>query len=533
MSFVGKLYGFQEKAAEFMLDRGKVLVAYEMGLGKTPITIYVIETLIDEGLVSSGLIVTPASLKYQWERQINKFAPDATVIVIDGSPKKREALYSDALSGEYDYIILNYEQIVNDWDKVKHLPRDFVVCDEVTAIKSFKSKRARRVKRLQAPYLFGLSGQPIENKPEEAYSIMQWVDEDVLGRFDLFDRTFIVRNAFGGVMRYRNLPTFRKKMVEAMVRKVRTDPDVRDQLPKVAEESHLIEFDRAGATLYKHMARDLQADLAEAMGKMGSFDLFSHYSPNQPGGSKAEMAMRGKIMSKLTCLRMLCDHPELLAISARLYDASQVGGTGVKGGSAYAYELQAGARLKPAIQAPKFKECMALVTDILAADPASKVVLFSFFKPTLRMLQVALAVDDIGSVQFTGDMNAKAKDKAKQTFQDDPKVRVFLSSDAGGYGVDLPEANYLINYDLPWSAGKLDQRNARIVRLSSEWEAVTVINLLMRGSIEERQYALLEQKRMIASAFIDGKGFDSKGRLNLDLATLTDFLSLSTVGATA
>lgn len=525
--FLGTLKGFQEEAYEFMVERGRVLVAYEMGLGKTVITIAALEHLFEESLISSGLIIVPSSLKYQWMHQINKFTDGATVLVVDGDPDTRSVQYKAAMSGEFDYIILNYEQVLNDWARVRQLPRDFVVCDEVTAIKSFKAKRAQKVKKLQAPYLFGLSGQPIENKPEEAYSIMQWIDPEVLGRFDLFDRTFIVRNSYGAVQRYRNLPTFRKKMTEAMVRKRRTDADVRDQLPRVAEESHLITFDAPGASLYRTMVKDLLEDLAQAQQMFGGFDLFQHYSSQGMDTNPAMLRMRGEIMSKLTCLRMLCDHPQLLRASAALYGRQRAAGTGVAGGSKYAWKLKQAGRLEKLVKAPKMADTIETITEILTGE-ASKVVLFSFFKPTLGYLQRALA-SKTKAVQFTGDMTAQERDRAKLTFEQDPATRLFLSSDAGGYGVDLPNANYLINYDLPWSAGKLDQRNARIVRLSSEFEAVTVVNKLMAGSVEERQYEMLAQKRKIASAFMDGRGYDAKGRLDLNLASLTEFLQNSAV----
>ena len=134
-----------------------------------------------------------------------------------------------------------------------------------------------------------------------------------------------------------------------------------------------------------------------------------------------------------------------------------------------------------------------------------------------------------GSVLFTGDLNAKERHEVKKEFQDDPRIRVFLSSDAGGVGVDLPQANYLCNYDLPWSAGKMDQRNARIIRLSSEWEFITLLNFMVKGSIEERQYAMLEQKRAIASAVVDGTGINVKGQLELSLSTLSEFIGATSL----
>ena len=515
MSFTGKLFPFQEHARKVMLANHRVLVAYEMGLGKTVIVIAVAEELLEAGEVRTVLVVTPSSLKYQWKRMIAQFTDGATVKVIDGTPARRQQQYSDAVAEEYDYIILNYEQVVRDWPFVKNLPYDAVVVDEVTAIKSFRAKRTRRIKKLQAEYKFGLSGQPVENRPEEVYSIMEWIEPGLLGRFDTFDTTFIKRNHWGGVRYYKNLPTLHRKLSQSMVRKRRDDPDVRDQLPSVTEQILPVEFDLPGARLYHLMADELLMELANYTATYGGsgFDLLKHYGVAGPATGD-EMMARGRIMSKLTALRMHCDNPHLLKESA------------AKGSSQYAVELSDRGLLQPLVAMPKFGECLVLINEILDSNPANKICIFSFFKGNLRYLAETYPHQ---SVQFHGEMDAKAKDAAKTKFQTDPTVRLFLSSDAGGYGVDLPEANYLINYNLPWSAGKLDQRNARIVRLSSAWESVTLLNLLMQGSVEERMYDLLVQKRAIASAVVDGQGIDRKGNLSLDLKSLTEFLQSSTV----
>lgn len=516
MAFKGTLFPFQEEAVKAMLDIAHLLVAFEMGLGKTVITVAVIEDLLERSEVATGLVIVPSSLKYQWKRMIDQFTTGATVLVIDGDPETRRKQYAQAQTGTWDYVICNYEQIVNDWLQVKKIPMDYVVVDECTAIKSFRAKRARRIKKLQPPYRFGLSGQPLENKPEEVYSIMEWIEPDHLGRFDTFDRSFIVRNAWGKPLRYRNLPTLHHRLSNRMVRKRRDDPEVRDQLPKVTEQVVLVDFDTVGATLYRLITNELLAEMAEFLAEYGGshgFDILRHYGVAGPADSD-EMVARGRIMSKLTALRMLCDSPTLLHESAK------------PGGSQYAAELEERGLLRGLDQSPKLKEFLGYNEEILEANPRNKSVVFSFFKGNLHRLH---EVYNSRSVLFTGDMNAKQKDTAKTRFQTQPDVRVFLSSDAGGYGVDLPEANYLANYDLPWSAGKLDQRNARIVRLSSTWESVSVTSFLMRGSIEERMHDLLVQKKAIASAVVDGLGIGKKGDLSLDLASLTDFLQNSTV----
>ena len=515
--FIGELRPFQQEAVEQLLDKQCLLLALHLGLGKTVCSIAAIEKLFEEEKITKALIICTASLKFQWQREIDKFAPNSKVLVIDGSPKERLEQYGQV--SNYDYVIITYEQLINDWLQIKNLPVEVVVADECVAIKNPKTKRARRLKRLTPEYRFGLTGQPIENRPEELFSIMQWVDPKVLGRFDIFDRTYIVRNGFGGVQRYKNLPTLREKMSEAMYRKTREE--VASQLPALSEETLLIDFDSSSAVLYRHIVRALLADLAEASSQLGtSFNLYSHYQ----GESEEENYWRGQIMSKMTCLRMLCDHPQLLKISADKFD-----NTDILGGSTYANQLAHEGRLSKITSSPKFDEAISLCKQIFTESPTNKLVLFSFFKPTLSLLQEKLSEEGYQTVQFHGGMNAKDRDKNKLLFQNSPEVKAFLSSDAGGVGIDLPQANYSINFDLPWSSGKLTQRNGRIDRISSEFSNITIINLLIKGSLEERQYEMLTQKAKISAAWLDGKGLDTKGGIILDLKTLTEFLKNSTV----
>ncbi len=525
MPFKGELRPFQIEGFERMLKRKHVLLAYDMGLGKTTISIAAIEDLLDKGAVERGLVISPASLKYQWQDKIDEFTGGAaTVQVIDGTPTQRLEQYGKIREAEY--IILSYEQVVNDWKTVRKLPADFIVVDECAAIKNFKPKRSKRIKRLRkAEYLFGLTGQPVEDRPEEIYSILQWIDPDVLGRWDIFDSLFIERNQHGWITGGTNLHDLHRRLQDVMVRKRQDDEDVKDQLPEVMPpKTYYIDFDPRGARLYRHIVSDLISDLDVAAQRFGSFDLSAYYS----GTDQAQDALRGAIMSKLSCLRMLCDHPDLLRLSAQRHADPTL-----RKGSVYAAHLNQHGLLTHLGQYPKFKEACSVVGSILEASPKNKVVLFSYFKPTLTWLkqeiESARAAPRGQAVLFTGDMTAKEKEVARQKFETDPEVRVFLSSDAGGQGVDLPSANYLINYDLPWSAGKLDQRNSRIIRLSSKHKKVMFINLLMRGSIEQRQVDIHNSKQRISDAIVDGKGIDQQGGLKLDISTLRQFLINSRV----
>lgn len=493
-----------------MIDRGQVLLAMVMGAGKTPTTLSAMESLFEMKEIDRAIVVVPSSLKYQWLREIKKFTT-SRAIVINGTPKEREPLWRMAHSVQY--TIVNPELLLKDEAYFKKVGFDAMIIDEATIIKSFSAKRSRLIKKLgkTCPYRFALTGQPIENRPEELFSIMQFVDPNILGRFDIFDNTFIVRDSYGRPVRYRNLQLLNKTISDVMVR--RTREDIQDQLPRVIHQVLPIEFDAVGAKAYRMIAGDLLKELQSAISQLGrGFDLWRHYNGGQ--GSEAQ----GQVMSRLTVLRMLCDNPQLVFDSADNYlDPTK------SDGSEYATHVIAHGWLSKTSGTPKLDAVLSYITEVLNEDPTNKVVLFSFFKKNLRLIQEATkGLTD--SVLFMGGMDAGERDVAKQKFQTDDNVRLFLSSDAGGYGVDLPQANYLISYDLPWSAGKLDQREARIIRLSSTHPHVTVVSFVMKGSIEERQYEMLMQKRGINSAFID-KGYDSQGKFDLSIGTLSDFLA--------
>lgn len=506
------LYSHQTEAVDRLLDRKSLLLAHDMGLGKTITTIAAVEELIDSGEAEQILVICPASVKWQWEKQIKKVTDGALVKVIHGSKNERWAQYRIIRRGEVEYTIMNYEQVVSDWDTLRHFAWDAVVCDEITYIKSPAAKRTRHVQRIKSPYRFGLTGQPIENRPEELFHIMKWVDPDVLGQAGVFDKTFVVRNSFGGVKHYKNLKVLREIMGEAMHRKKRSDPDVKANMPKIVNVEYEIDFDAATKKVYDQIVKELIGTLRGAS-QYSSWNVLDHYS-----GSEGSW-MNGEVMPRLMALRMLCNHPDLLTISAANFDDPDS-----QAGSAYASKLRAAGLIgQTGKGSPKLRATVEVIEEILTADPSNKIVLFSFFKPMLALIGEQLERKGYGHEYFTGDFTTKEREAARDRFSDDNKCRVLLSSDAGGIGVDLPAANYLISYDLPWSAGKLKQREARIDRISSEWDEITLIKLVMKDSIEEWMLDVLNEKIAVGSAWIDGE-YDKQGNFELTAKGLCDFL---------
>lgn len=532
--FTGTLLPYQEEAVERMVSTRKILVAYDLGLGKTVITLAACERLMeDDPLAGPVLVVALASLKYQWAKEVGKFT-NSRALVIDGTKAQRQKQILE--SPGYDYLITNYETVVNDWDEIAFLNFNTIVIDEATAIKSFRSKRSRRVKELarSVDTRFALTGTPIENgRPEEIFSIMQAVDGRLLGRFDHFDATFIVRNYFGGVDRYRNLDRLHDRLSRNLIRKTQNDPDVAPYMPdSIHRDPEIVKMDKKVRPLYRETAFQLMEGLEEAIGAFGSgWSLSSHYGFNAPNAPGTEEM--GRLMGKVTLLRQLCSHPELVIESADKFEANYRQALDSDeamrgGGSLTAWELlqEDGVReILASAKVPKLELLDRIVKDHLATDDSAKVVVFTSFLTTADLIH-----DRLGGVTYSGKMNAKEKESAKVQFQTDPETRVLVSTDAGGYGVDLPQANLLINYDLPWSAGAAVQRNGRIKRASSRWPTVVIQDLLVEDSIEIRQYDLLNQKTAVASAVVDGRGINDKGGIDFSAGSLLEHLKV-TVGA--
>lgn len=532
MTFTGSLLPYQHDAVESMVARRKMLVAYDLGLGKTVITIAACERLRAAGLLQGPvLVVALASLKYQWGKEITKFS-DSGVEVIDGTKTQRQAQIRKAVNWEFngiDYVVTNYESVVNDFSFISDIPIGALVMDEATAIKSFRSKRSKKIKDLsrKVDIRFALTGTPVENgRPEEIYSIMQAVDGRLLGRFDLFDQTFIVRNQWGSPERYRNLDVLHNRLSQNLIRKTQTDEDVAPYLPDtIHRDPVLIAMDRGLRAVYNQVGQDLIEDLEEAVSSFGSnWSLAAHYG--QAASNQPPSEMMGTLMSRITLLRQLCSHPELVIESATKfeqgYEAALAGDGVIRGGSALAHELLLDDDIRTRVEKAKVKKLELLenlVRDHLDTDEDAKVVIFTTFLLTSDLIQQRL-----GGVTYSGRMNAKEKEAAKVQFQTDPATRILISTDAGGYGVDLPQANLLVNYDLPWSAGKAVQRNGRIRRASSRWPAVVIQDLLMDSSIEVRQFDLLYQKKSVASAVVDGKGINDRGGIDFSAGSLLTHL---------
>lgn len=485
------------------------------------------ESLLEDKKINCCLIVCPASLKYQWAQKIAEFTdlpkkerkvgketitvPATDCFILDGDKTKREEIYGiiTAAGWRPHYIILGYDNILVDYSWVRKIKAQMVVLDEATAIKSFKAQRSKRIKKLlKSDYRLALTGTPVENRPDELFSIMQWVDETVLGRFDLFDRAYVNRNQYGWVVSYKNLPTLKGRLDPAVARRTADDEFVKDFMPQLKEEILLVRADQATNDMYVQIAGDMLAE-------MDKLTLYSDFNISEYYQGQDESQPSGKLMAMYTCLEMLTNHPDLIIWSGMQYKKERAGG------SKYAYELWQSDALDELTESPKLAR---LYYDITQAD--DKLLVYSKYKYMLQIIHVGLtSLYGISAVQHHGSMSPVKKTEAIAKFRNDDNCKVFLSSHSGAYGLDMNMTDLLINYDLPWSAGRLDQINSRHRRRSSTFDTVSVRNLVMQNTFEERRVRVLDRKRKIGSAILDGHGANAQGKIILEGDSLREHLT--------
>ncbi|MBY0523938.1 MAG: DEAD/DEAH box helicase [Gemmataceae bacterium] len=436
------LYPYQMRGALFAAYRGRCILGDDMGLGKTVQTMAAVELLVRERGIERVLVVAPASVKYQWETEIRKFT-DRSVQVIEGATKVRKAQYSQPTF----YRLINYEIILKDLDELNAWQPDVIVLDEAQRIKDWEAKISRAVKKLRSRYALVLTGTPLENKLEELYSIVQFVDDRRLGPAFQFLNDHRVLDDKGKLLGYRNLDKLREKLEPILLR--RTRAEVLTQLPARTDNIVYVELSDAQRAPYLEQ----QTTLARLVGKKFLSDVD-----------------RRRIMGCITNMRMLCD-------STFLFD-------------------------KQTNVSPKLEEFAELLGDLLGAGP-HKAVVFSQWQVMLAKTSELLDTLKIGHTVLHGSIPSKDRRALLERFREDPDCRVFLSTDAGGTGLNLQAADTVINLEVPWNPAVLEQRIARVHRMGQH-RPVQVFNLVTRGTIEERVLKTLELKKSLFDGVFAG-----------------------------
>jgi superfamily II DNA or RNA helicase len=462
-----RLYPYQVDGVAFLCSRGRALLADDMGLGKTAQAIAALSRLQRSDGVRRTLVVCPASLKHQWQREILRclaLGPEDVTIV--GGPR---AVRRAAYDAGPQVLITSYELARADEAQLDGYGPDLLVLDEAQRIKNWRTLTAAAAKRIRSRFAFVLTGTPLENRLDDLYSLMQVIDPHLLGPLWRFNQDFTRLDARGRVSGYHNLGELRRRLAPVMLRRRKEDV-LRELPPRIVNR------------VVVPMTEEQRAVHDEAEGQVARLLARLKKRPLTPQEEK-------HLLRAFQRMRMACDAEAL------------VGG--------------------PSREAPKLGELRVLLDEI-CVQGGRKVVVFSEWE---RMQSLAAGVCEglgLGHVRLHGGVPAGARGKLIDRFREDPTCKVFLSTDAGGVGINLQAASHLVNLDLPWNPAVLAQRIGRIHRLGQS-EPANVVLLVSEASFEERMEVGLGAKRALFAAAVGDSDAEEIERSSLATRIATIF----------
>lgn len=440
--FKGKLYSEQISGAEFLANKKKSLLAWEQGTGKTVISIATSDKLAELDKAAKVLVLCPTSFSWQWVDEIEEFTTMRPVWV---TAKNKESRAYEVKDNEI--WVVGWHLFRNDYKKIKDVEWDIVVADEAQEFASPRSKTRKLMlalnRQVDPTYRWALTGTAINRKLEDLHSIMYWVDKEFLPPWPKFEEQHIVRNDFGTITDYKNLKALHKHLPHRV--SVKTHKDMEGKLPKILPK--VVRLPKSKE--YKEIETrflELAEDYVDQIKVDGQGNLIT------PRRSK------------------------------ELGDVWQ--------------------DLRRGLAGPKLDFAAKEARDVLGENPNNRYVLFSFYKDPLYEMESIFQEMEVPCWKFTGDESQEEKRANVHSFRDDGGV--LLASDAGHKGLNLPFANYLAHLDVPFSFGRLDQRNKRITRRSSTFGSVVVTYILIEDSMEEYYMQLVKNQEDLHNAVFHG-----------------------------
>lgn len=474
------LYPFQLIGASFAYNRGRALICDEVGLGKSVQFLGAARLFIKDKVVKHSLIICPASLKYQWKSEVEKFT-NYTAIVVDGSLMKRKTSYEKCLN--YNFTIINHETVRNDLELLKGLKFDLIGLDEAHKIKNRQAKTTKAIYQLDAPFKIGLTGTPMQNRPEELYSLFKWIDPTVLGKVADFTKRYIVTgNKFGRrfvTIGYRNLGELREKIAPYMIRRLKKD--VTTDLPEIIYQPTYIEKTPAQGKVEDLIRIDLTALSQEI--QEWSQKVKGHMDQQTGTYVQPEHPRSAEIPGLLNTLISVSDTPELLRMSdsRRLLHYAEV--------------------LGETVRSPKLEALVEIASSKLEAGH-NKIVVFTQFT---RMQKLAVdKLSEIGKCEIlNGSLKPFERQAAIDRFHWQEDTHFLVMTDAGSEGINAQFADTLIHIDCPWNPARIIQRNGRIHRIGSKHKQVQIIYLITKDSIDEVVQNVLKNKLQLSEELIE------------------------------
>jgi len=435
-------------------------LADDMGTGKTIQTLVFLQSLVSRGQTSaSSLIVMPRSLIFNWQREIARWTPELRVLVhTDHGRADTTAAFANA-----DLVLTTYGTLLRDHDLLATYQFSYVVLDEAQTIKNPVSQTARAVRALRSEHRLTLSGTPVENSIMELWSQFAFLNPGMLGSLDHFRTEFATPIERDGDAHAAQLL---RRMVNPCILR-RTKDQVAPDLPARNERILYCAMEAAQHKLYQRYRDQYRAQLLSLIDDHGMNDS------------------RMKVLEGLLRLRQICNHPRLVESTFR-------------GRSA------------------KFEQLLETLA-ILQAE-GHKALIFSQFVQMLTILREHLDQQNVSYTYLDGKTQNRAA--VVDRFQTDPHVHFFLISlKAGGVGLNLTAADYVIHIDPWWNPAVEQQATDRTHRIGQE-KPVFIYKLIVRESVEEKMVHLQERKRALADSIITSEQGIVKALTRDDVADL-------------
>ncbi len=426
------------------------ILADDMGLGKTiQVLAYLLslkertaaEYASDSIQHAANLLVVPKSLVVNWQRESEKFTPALHFLEYTGHFRtKNTAVFND-----YDVIITTYGTLLRDIDLLRHYEFDHAILDESQSIKNPLAKSAKAARLLNARHRLVMTGTPVENNTYELWSQFAFINPGLLGNLDYFKKEFAA--PIERVQDEETAATLRKLVYPFILR--RTKEQVAPELPPRTERIIYTDMDPAQKKLYIQTRERYRAELLGLIESEGMDDA------------------RFKILEGLLRLRQIAIHPSLV-------EPTYHG------------------------EAPKF-EILFETLETLQAEK-HKALIFSQFVATLRLVRQELDKREIRYEYLDGQ--TRERQARVDSFQNDSSIPFFLISlKAGGVGLNLTAADYVIHLDPWWNPAVEMQASDRAHRIGQE-KPVFVYKIIARDSVEEKILQLQEKKRSLVRNLI-------------------------------
>lgn len=432
-------YGFQWEGAEFLARTGRALLADEMGLGKTVQAIVAAAALRKAAdPVRRVTVVCPASLRGGWREEIRRWIGEEARLLEGPAHTRDKTIRAGA-----PWLITHFEQVLRDWETHRDHPPDLLIVDEAQRAKGLTTRTARVLKAIQARHIFALTGTPLENRLEEAYCIAQLIDQRLLPPLWQIDRDHFVREEKKKrVVMYRDLHSLRSRLAPAFLR--RRKEDVALQLPARLQLVALVPMHPAVESSYYDVMHQVAIIACKKVILPADLE---------------------RMQRLLVIARRACNGPHMLGIEAN------------------------------PLEVPKLAELKQALTDLCLGE-GRKALVFSEWTDMTDAVELVCRKIRLPVYHLNGGVPVKQRPELIRGFHEHAGPAVFLSTDAGGVGLNLQAAEVVINLDLPWNPARLEQRIARAHRIGSK-RTVQVLLLVTEDTLEQRLLQVHETKRKV------------------------------------